>query len=126
LCCIFSFETAEEALGNLDFEILELYGNKQYNLDGTYKHSLHSGDEGGRMLIRCKKCGALFLRQYSKYDSESEGIPGPNGHYTCFFPVKNREEALDYNERYDKISIKYDYQGIWLAEINDHYSWIAY
>ena len=55
LCHIFEFENADEAYENMDFEIIEDYG------DELYGNILYTWDDGERKLLRCRKCGANVL-----------------------------------------------------------------
>ncbi|MDR2638321.1 MAG: hypothetical protein LBC09_00615 [Helicobacteraceae bacterium] len=119
LCCIFSFPDAETAANNFDFEVVERYGNAYKNWRGKVIHHLHTWDDGGRALIRCRKCGALFLRQ----DSEYRGTYGGDSYYTDLFSVKNRNEAIAYNKKYDGYAIEREYKGAKIWNSNAGWRW---
>jgi hypothetical protein len=108
LCCIFSFPDADTAARHFDFERVESYGDVYRNWRGKLVHYLHAWDAGERTLIRCRKCGALFLRQ----DSEFHGTYGDDGYHTNLLPVANRDEALTYNKKYDGNALEREYKGI--------------
>lgn len=119
LCCIFSYSIAEEAAKNLDFEIVEKYGDTFYNADGSVKHYLHTWDDGYRVLLRCKKCGSLLLKQNSEFHS----FGGDDSYYTDLFPVNSSEEALMYNEKYSGIELEREYVGRWIRSTDLNWSW---
>jgi len=86
ICCLFSYPTADAAAKHMNFEVVEDYGG-----DGEG----YSWDDGRRALIRCNKCGALFLRQ--KLTFLSMGYDSEEVRYIHLFQFANCEEALEYN-----------------------------
>lgn len=93
----------------MDFEFIMGYGDKFINEDGSIKHYLHTWDDGERRLIRCKKCGAYFIRQ----DSEFHGFDDSD--YMDWFQVESPNDAEKLNEMYngwelEKNIIHQDYQ----------------
>jgi len=114
-CCLFSYPTAEEAAKNMQFEVVEDYGFAFYNPDGSVKHYLYTWDDGHRELLRCKRCGALFLRQSSEYHDMSGG---DDCYYTDYYPVSNHEEALAYNEKYNGFTLERSFEGLIIKQDN--------
>jgi hypothetical protein len=118
LCCIFSFPDAETAAKHRDLEFVESYGDSCKDLRGEV-HYLHAWDDGERTLLRCRKCGALFLQQ----SSEFHGVHGDDSYYTDLFPVESRNEALAYNRKYNGFEIKEKYTGTWIWNSNAGWQW---
>jgi hypothetical protein len=116
-CCLFSYSNANKAVKKMDFEIVEEYGDVFLDKMGTVVHFLHTWDDGHRTLIRCKKCGALFLRQCSEFHNMCDD--SGDSHYTCWFPVACREEALIYNEKYSGLDLEREYSGVWIWRCNN-------
>ena len=108
-CCLFFYPTAAIASEHMDFEILEEYGGVYLSSDGEHVHYYHTWDDGYRSLIRCRRCGALFLKQFSEYHNMRGG---DDCYYTDFYPVASREEALLFNEKYDGFSLEKAYTGM--------------
>lgn len=111
ICCVFDIEKAAKAGKALDFEVIERYG------DWCNGHPMYCWDDGGRSLVRCKKCGALMLVQRSEYHAFDDD------YYTDYFPVADREEALRFNNDYSGFALEEKYPGIYLMETNGKYSW---
>jgi hypothetical protein len=112
------YADANEAWNNFDYEIIENYGDEFHNLDGTVKHHLHMWDDGGRRLVRCRKCGALFLQQHSEFHGMDD-----DAYYTDYFPVCGRDEALTYNEKYNGFNLEDCYRGTFLSCTNLNWHW---
>lgn len=103
-CIGFYMEDAFEAYyKHMDPEVVEEYGDK------AGQNWLHTWDEGGRTLLRCKRCGGYMLRQYSELHSIED-----DDYYSDFFPVTGPEEARSLNEKYDGYTIETDFPGRWL------------
>jgi hypothetical protein len=119
-CCIFQYYDANEAWHHFVYEIIENYGDVFCNPDGSVKHCLHTWDDGGRRLVRCKKCGALFLLQTSEFHNMTDGN---DSYYLDFFQVGSREEALVYNEKYNGFTLENSYGGTFLSGTNMNWSW---
>ena len=117
-CCLFSYNTAEEAMAQKPFKRIEVFGNKQLNPDGTVKHWLHSGENGERMLVKCKKCGALFLWQSSYMTWRNDTV-----YHELILPVENRETALEYNEKYNGWFLESNYCGLYIWETSKGWVW---
>lgn len=96
-CQAFDFEDAEEAWEHMSLEILRDYG------DFAYGHSLHTWDDGKRMLARCKTCGGFILIQKSEFHSFSDG---DDSYYTDYFPVEDEKEADKFNKMYSGFDIE--------------------
>lgn len=116
-CCLFQYATAEEAAQNRDFEVLENYGDIYFDSNGNAVHFLHTWDDGYRLLVRCKRCGALFLLQRSEF----HGIE--DSYYTDYFAVADREEALKLNASYDGFTIEQEFTGLRIWSTNDQWIW---
>ncbi len=116
-CCLFQYATAEEAAQNRDFEVLENYGDIYFDSNGNAVHFLHTWDDGYRLLVRCKRCGALFLLQRSEF----HGIE--DSYYTDYFAVADREEALKLNAVYGGFTIEQEFTGLRIWSTNDQWIW---
>ncbi len=116
-CCIFEFENIEEAIKSMDFEFIKGYEDKFINKDGSIKHYLHTWDDGERRLIRCKRCGAYFLRQ----DSEFHGFDDSD--YMDWFQVESPNAAEKLNEMLNGWEIERKYHSPRLSRTNGEYHW---
>ncbi|MBP5547677.1 MAG: hypothetical protein J6X58_02150 [Bacteroidales bacterium] len=67
---------------------------------------LHTWDDGGRKLYRCRKCGGLVLVQNSEY----HGLENDD-YYTDYFPVDSAQEAKQLNELYGGFAIETEWKG---------------
>ena len=123
LCCIFEYPSIEEAVQNMQFEIIEDYGDAYCNPDGSVKHYLHTWDDGYRRLVRCTKCGSLFLYQSSEFHSVNSDY---DRFYSDYYPVSCREEARMCNEKYNgyKLEEEYSKKGIYILKTNGKWSWL--
>lgn len=110
-CCLFSLEKVNN--GDIDLEVVEDFGEAYQDENGEIVHFFHTWDDGNRELVRCKKCGALLLRQWSEF----HGIE--DAYYTDLFPVKSREEALVFNKEFSGWAIEKEYKSEWLCSTND-------
>ena len=89
-CCIFK---DEKPFDRNDLQWVKNYGS-------SYKgKTLHTWDEGYRILWRCRKCGHYVLEQYSE-------IHMPDSVYIDLFPVKDEDHVERINERYDGFEIE--------------------
>lgn len=120
LCCIFSFPDADTAARNFDFEIVENYGDAYRDSRGKVVHYLHTWDDGNRTLIRCRRCGALFLRQDSEYHDMCHGN---DAYYTTLVPVKSRDKALAYNKKYNGDALENKCGGIQMHSHSTGWVW---
>ncbi len=105
-CIGFCFRDAYEAFcGHMnDMEVVEEYGDR-------FMHNwLHTWDDGGRMLLRCRKCHGFILAQYSEYHGMAY-----DDYYLDYFPVSGPEEAHELNEKFDGHAIEAEFPGRWLA-----------
>ena len=93
ICCMF---TDKGSFDRRNLEFIKDYGSE------CNGHYLHTWDDGGRSLYRCKKCGAYVLKQYSE-------IHMPDKTYIDYFPVRDQRHAEEVNEKYDGSSIETDY-----------------
>jgi hypothetical protein len=83
-------------------EIVECYGD-EYN-----GNTLHTWDDGCRILKRCPECDALVLFQHSKFYNS---FNGEDSYYYDYFSVGSREEAIELNEKYNGFQIEMEYKG---------------
>ena len=89
ICHIYDIEDAEEAGHDLDTELIKNYGPST-TYRGIELHKNCEDDEGGRSLVRCRKCGALLLSQFSWLgDKEAE----PDEYACDWIPVWSEREA---------------------------------
>ena len=104
-CCIFSHNTAWEAIRNSDFETVEDFGGEGEG---------YSWSDGSRKLCRCKNCNALFLKYKMRFlamSYDSDYIS-----YSYYLPVASREEAVEYMDKYlgtGRLADSYDKTKIW-------------
>ena len=104
-CCLFSYNTVDEAMKNSKFEVVDDFGGEGEG---------YSFNDGNRKLCRCKNCGALFLNYKIRFLAmtyEQDEIS-----YNYFLPVANRNEALEYIDSYiGSVGMKDSYEGkkIW-------------
>ena len=101
ICKAFEMSDKNEKREHLrKLEIVENYG------DMCNGHTLHTWDDGCRILKRCPECDALVLCQYSEFHSG-----GHDDYYDDYFSVDSREEALALNEKYNGFQIEMEYKG---------------
>ena len=110
---MFSYPTVEIAAKHMDFEIIEEYGDG----DGF---PYYTWDDGHRTLLRCKNCGALFLRQISEFHSMSDT---GDHYYMDYFPVESREQAIEYNNKYNGFSLEMEYKGFRILKNDSKWVW---
>ena len=110
-CCIFNQPTAEDAGRNLSFDIIEEYSHSDY----TY-----SWNKCTQRLIKCKKCGALFLQKF--YCFKAMRYEDDDKYYTYYYPVDTREEALAYAAR-DGMTFESSFKGDYIKLINQQWQW---
>ena len=116
-CCMFDNENAQEAYENIEVEFVEDYGDF---CNGRY---LYTWDDGGRHLLRCRKCGGYILVQKSEYHNMFDG---PDSYYTDYIAVTGPEQARWLNENYSgfELEIVLGNLGIrFLTETNWVYNW---
>ena len=89
-CHIYEIADGKEAAEALRTECVKNYGENMTLADGTMLHWNYAWDDGGRILLRCRDCGALFLRQSSEYHSFSDA---PDGYYSDWIAAASEEEA---------------------------------
>ena len=116
-CHIFEYDNVEEAVKAMDFETIKEYGDEFLNEDGSVKHYLHTWDDGERELLRCKKCGAYFIRQDSEYHSFDDS------YYTDWFQIEIPNDAEKLNELFNGWEIERKYHSPKLLRTNGEYHW---
>ena len=89
------FEEGHE-FNKANLEFVKDYGSR------CNGHYLHTWDEGGRTLFRCKRCGCYVMEQYSE-------IHMPDSTYIDYFPVRDEKHAEEVNEKYNGWTIETDY-----------------
>lgn len=77
-CCLFN-EKEEEFENAKDFTVIKNYG------------AIDAPDDGTRSLLRCNRCGGLFLYQWLEWN---------DCYYNDYIQVKNEEEADELNKKY--------------------------
>ncbi len=90
LCIGFYMDDAFEAYKHMETEVVEEYG------DRVGHNWLHTWDEGGRKLLRCKNCGGYILYQFSELLSMED-----DDYFSDYFPLSGPDEANMLNEKYD-------------------------
>ena len=118
-CCLFECQSATQAELLMDMELIIDYGNQFHNPDGSLKHYLHTWDDGYRLLVRCKRYGALFIKQNSEY----HGFSNEDSYYTDWYQVESKEVAELINAVYSGFSLERNYNGPWLKKTNDTMHW---
>lgn len=116
-CCLFNSDDAAQAFKNRSFEDVKDYGDVYRDADGSIKHQLHSMSYGGRTLKQCKRCGALFLVQFSALrldDSYSD----------LWFQVDDETTAELINATWDGFEIAEQYDGPCMVHANEVFSFI--
>lgn len=113
-CLAFQMRDAKEAWKHMEFEIVKNYG------DHTDGHMLHTWDDGGRYLARCRNCGGYILIQQSEYHGIGDGH---DDYYTDYFPVSGPDDAEKYNRLYDGISIELSFTKRYLMMNNLKLCW---
>ena len=117
-CCIFSYDTAEEAMAQKPFKEVENFGNKHLNPDGTVKQWLHSGENGDRSLVKCDRCGALFLWQSSYMTWGNDTV-----YHEIILPVNNRNTVMKLNENCNGWVLEGNYCGLHIWETDKGWIW---
>ncbi|MBR2671421.1 MAG: hypothetical protein IKE27_04400 [Oscillospiraceae bacterium] len=112
-CHIFDIYDPNEAWNSMDNEIVKDYG------DYCNGHYLYTWDDGGRKLMRCRKCGGYILMQKSEFHSFMDD----DSYYTDFFPVSGDEEAQMLNEKYSGFALEGQFPGRYLMRSDGQCSW---
>ena len=89
-CHVYEIADAKEAYDSFRGELIKEYGDDVTLDDGTVLHGNYRWDDGGRSLVRCKKCGGLLIMQSSEYHSYSDS---PDGYYKDLIPAASVAEA---------------------------------
>lgn len=92
-CCVFYNQNPERMIELAEFDMVEDYDGHKYG------HELYGNDSGGRVLLKCHKCGRYVLRQKSTIkvmdnDRNTESI--------TYWPVESPEEADRLNREYGR------------------------
>lgn len=119
-CCIFSHTNASIAIIHFEYELIKNLGKSVYNNDGSFKHYNYVWDDGGRKVIRCKNCGAIFLYQWSEFHNN---YGGQDSYYDNFFLVKNLVEAEFLNKNYSGFELETNHKGLKLWNSKDVWHW---
>ncbi len=114
-CELFNTADLEEAVSHLDPEIVKDCGSDAYG------HPLHTWDDGGRVLARCRKCGGYILIQRSEFHSFSDD--DGDSYYTDYFPVDSEKEAEELNRRYNGFEIERAFKERYLCRSDLVYHW---
>lgn len=120
LCCIFSHEDASMAVKHFEYDVIRDLGKKAYNKDGSIKHSNHLFDLGGRKIIQCKNCKAIFLYQWSEFH---DSIGDQDSYYENYFLVGNLVEANNLNTKYSGFELETKYNGIKIWNSGNNWLW---
>ncbi len=118
-CHIYEIPEGKDAIAALKVERVKDYGDCVHLDDGTVLHWNYTWDDGGRMLLRCRECGALLLLQSSEYHSFSDS---PDGYYSDWIPAATEEEADLLNILLDVLELE-DYPCRHLRSNNFSYFW---
>ncbi|HEX3023261.1 MAG TPA: hypothetical protein VHP81_12825, partial [Lachnospiraceae bacterium] len=116
-CCIFGFDNIEEAVKAMNFEFIKDYGDTFLNEDGSIKHYLHTWDDGERRLVRCKNCGAYFIRQASELHGSEDS------YYIDWYQVESPDIAEKLNEIYSGWALEAEYKAPGMFMTNGKYHW---
>ena len=119
-CCLFARVENGEWVDRRDFEWVEDYdGEKDLSTTSTVQRRpplFFAYDDGCRELVKCKKCGALFLHVHSESWYNFDWGAHCSDDYDEYYPVDNREEALVYNERYNVWELMHRYKGPYIQD----------
>ena len=119
-CCIFSYADASTAIKHFDYDVIRDLGKEVYNDDGTIKHYNYMWDTGGRIVVRCKKCSAIFLYQWSEFHTN---YGGQDSYYDNYFLVKNLDEAVLFNNKYSGFELETNFKALRLWNSDDVWYW---
>lgn len=103
LCCLFREKTLNHSEVCSRLSPLTDYGDVSES--GT---TLHMWDDGGRRLMRCSRCGALFLYQRSEYHSFSDD---GDDLYCDWFQVDSKAQADMLNQCASGFELETRYRG---------------
>ena len=90
-CCIFINQNPERMIELAEFHFVEDFGGHKYG------HKLHDNEYGGRVLLKCHKCGRYVLRQRSSFKDSSDDCVSE---LITYWPVESPEEADGLNREY--------------------------
>lgn len=113
-CIAFQMAEAKDAFDHMVLESVCNYGSHAYG------HSLHTWDEGERILCRCKNCGGYVLIQMSEFHSFS----GNDSYYSDYFPVESEAEADELNRKYGGFEIESKFEGRYLIRDGSKPHWM--
>lgn len=119
-CCIFSYENATTAIKHFKYYLVKNLGEEVFNEDGTVKHYTYAWDEGGRKVICCIKCGAIFIHQWTEFHSFTSQ---PDSYYENYFLVKDLDEALNLNNTYSGFALEMKFKGLQLWTSRGNWVW---
>ena len=112
-CIGFTMKDVAAAYEHMEFELVEAYG------DSAYGHYLHTWDDGGRSLFRCRNCGGYVLAQKSEY----HGLSDDDSYYRDYFPVDSPQEADELNRKYNGFEIENRFPEKYIMWTNGELSW---
>lgn len=112
-CVGFSMDDVSQAFEHMQLEIVKDYG------DYAFGHSLHTWDDGKRMLARCKTCGGYILIQKSEFHAFSDS----DSYYTEYIPVDGADEAQKLNRRWSGSEIEARFPSRYLCMTNLRLHW---
>lgn len=104
-CHIYGVRNEEIAPASLPCQLIKDYGDRVALSNGKVLHWNFNWDDGGRRLVRCRECGALFLIQCSELHSVSVVS---DGYYSDWIPVATEEGADLLNIALDETEIEND------------------
>lgn len=113
-CLAFQMRDPRDAWKHMKCEIVKNYGEQACG------HMLHTWDDGGRYLARCRNCGGYILIQQSEYHGIGDG---DDDYYTDYFPVCGAEDAEKYNRLYDGYTIELSFPKRYLMKTNLKLRW---
>lgn len=120
LCCVFSYDTPYKAINHFEYDVVRDLGNKVYNDDGSIKHSTYAWDSGGRKIIQCKKCNAIFLYQWSEFH---DSIGDQDSFYENYFLVESFTEAISLNNKHNGFELETKHTGLRLWNSDGVWCW---
>jgi len=119
-CCIFDYEDAPTAFKNFKYNVIKDIGKTVYTEDGKPKHSAHTWHSGGRKIVQCIKCGAIFVYQHSEYWPNNGD---PDSYYYDYFLVDSIEQANFLNDKFDGWELERSFEGLKLWTLHDVWYW---
>jgi len=120
-CCIFTYSDATTAVKNFNMMVVKDLGDRVLNADTTLKHYTYMWDRGGRKIVCCKTCGAIFLYQWAEVDMQN--LDFEDMEYQDYFQVNSIVEALRLNQEFKPYDLETNFKGLRIWNSEDGWHW---